>query len=147
MAAPAIAAPPAATPGPAVAAGRRIYLDGVLPSGKPVRGTMQGDVTFTGLQASCGSCHRRSGFGASEAGAVAPPVIGEFLYRPIAVGAEQTGQFLSSLAALEQANDLLVVKPVQGQWCARLHRRAARGLVSVVLVAEGRPSLQPARLR
>ena len=91
MAAPAIAAPPAATPDPAVAAGRRIYLDGVLPSGKPVRGTMQGDVTFTGLQASCGSCHRRSGFGASEAGAVAPPVIGEFLYRPIAVGAEQTG--------------------------------------------------------
>ena len=86
----AAAAPPAGDD-PRLPAGRRIYREGVLPSGKPVHGVVQGDVAFTGLQASCMSCHRRSGFGASEAGAVAPPVIGEFLYRSIGLGAEQTG--------------------------------------------------------
>jgi mono/diheme cytochrome c family protein len=85
----AAAAPPAGDD-PRLAAGRRIYREGVLPSGKPVHGVVQGDVTFTGLQASCMTCHRRSGFGASEAGAVAPPVIGEFLYRPVELGGEHT---------------------------------------------------------
>jgi mono/diheme cytochrome c family protein len=91
----AVLASAAATPptgdDPHLAAGRRIYREGVLPSGKPVRGVVQGDVAFTGLQASCMTCHRRSGFGASEAGSVAPPVIGDFLYRPVRLGAEQTG--------------------------------------------------------
>lgn len=87
---PSAAAAPPAGDDLRLAAGRRIYREGVLPSGKPVRGVVQGDVTFTGLQASCMTCHRRSGFGASEAGAVAPPVIGEFLYRPVELGGEHT---------------------------------------------------------
>lgn len=72
--------------------GRKIYMEGRLPSGEPVRGTVQGDVAFTGEQASCTSCHRPSGFGASEGGLLAPPVVGSLLYRPRTLGAPETGR-------------------------------------------------------
>lgn len=60
--------------------GRRIYLEGILPSGKPVRAVMQGDIPVEGTQLNCAGCHRRSGFGSSEGAALVPPVTGPFLF-------------------------------------------------------------------
>ena len=60
--------------------GERIYRDGVLPSGAPLAGTLQGDVPVSGAAFSCASCHRRSGFGTSEGGAYVPPVTAPALF-------------------------------------------------------------------
>jgi cytochrome oxidase Cu insertion factor (SCO1/SenC/PrrC family) len=62
--------------------GRKIYREGVLPSGKPVRAVVQGDVRVEGGQLNCANCHRRSGFGSSEGAAFVPPVTGSFLFDP-----------------------------------------------------------------
>src|SRR5215510_7649802 len=60
--------------------GKKIYLEGLLPSGKPVRGVVQGDITIEGTQLNCANCHRRSGFGSSEGAALVPPITGAFLF-------------------------------------------------------------------
>jgi len=60
--------------------GKRIYREGILPSGKPVRAVVQGDVSVEGTQLNCANCHRRSGFGSSEGAAIVPPVTGSFLF-------------------------------------------------------------------
>lgn len=60
--------------------GKRIYREGVLPSGEPVRAVVQGDIAVEGAQLNCANCHRRSGFGSSEGAAFVPPVTGSFLY-------------------------------------------------------------------
>lgn len=73
--------------GPAVATsaagdGARIYRDGLLPSGAPVSATTLGEIRVAGAQASCASCHRRSGYGSTEGGLYAPPVTGPSLFGP-----------------------------------------------------------------
>jgi hypothetical protein len=68
-------------PTPKVDLGRRIYRQGVLPSGQPVRATLQGDITIEGTQFNCLGCHRRSGFGSSEGAAFVPPVTGPSLFQ------------------------------------------------------------------
>jgi len=60
--------------------GKKIYREGFLPSGKPVRAVVQGDVRVEGTQLNCASCHRRSGFGSSEGAAFVPPITGSFLF-------------------------------------------------------------------
>jgi hypothetical protein len=64
-----------------VAAGRRIYRDGILPSGTPMTGLVQGDVEARGASAACATCHRRSGYGSNEGGSVVPPITGPALFR------------------------------------------------------------------
>lgn len=59
--------------------GERIYRAGVLPSGRPLRAVAQGDLAMEGSHLACASCHRRSGFGASEGATFAPPVTGPAL--------------------------------------------------------------------
>lgn len=49
-----------------LAVGRRIYREGMLPSGKPLQGLGPANVTLSGKQAACATCHRRSGYGSSE---------------------------------------------------------------------------------
>ena len=66
---------------PDAKAGERIYREGVLPSGEPVRASTQGDLAVEGAQLNCASCHRRSGFGSSEGAAYVPPVTGAALFR------------------------------------------------------------------
>jgi hypothetical protein len=78
--APAPPGPPA--PLPAAAAGERIYRQGLLPSGKPLRGRREGDVDVQGATAACATCHRRSGLGSWEGQSVIPPIIGRYLFRP-----------------------------------------------------------------
>ncbi|MCI0504706.1 MAG: c-type cytochrome [Gammaproteobacteria bacterium] len=62
--------------------GKRIYREGLLPDGQPLRAKGAGDVTIIGTQLTCVSCHRRSGLGASEGKNRAPPITGEILFQP-----------------------------------------------------------------
>lgn len=62
--------------------GERIYRRGVLPTGQPLRATLQGDVTIEGTQVVCGSCHGRSGLGTGEGKVFMPPITGTTLYQP-----------------------------------------------------------------
>lgn len=62
--------------------GRRIYREGVLPSGRPLRGELPGGAFLEGSAASCASCHRRSGFGGVEGTVFTPPVTGPLLFAP-----------------------------------------------------------------
>ncbi|MDH4253921.1 MAG: hypothetical protein OEX13_05275 [Gammaproteobacteria bacterium] len=64
-------------------AGRRIYMDGILPSGEPLTAEVIRDVRVVGDQVICGKCHRKSGLGASEGQEVVPPVVGEILFNPL----------------------------------------------------------------
>lgn len=86
--APAIAQdqPPAAeaVPDPqSVSLGKKMYMEGVLPSGELMTATVHGDITLTGEQVVCGACHRRSGMGASEGQDVVPSTTGDILYQPL----------------------------------------------------------------
>lgn len=76
------AEPPQARHQRLVAAGRRLYREGVLPSGKALDALVSGDVRLSGAQAACVSCHRRSGMGSSEGASEVPPVTGPLLFQP-----------------------------------------------------------------
>lgn len=49
--------------------------------GKAVTAVGVGGTILTGTQAACANCHRRSGYGSSEGGMLAPPVTGKLLFR------------------------------------------------------------------
>ncbi|MGE0081004.1 MAG: hypothetical protein AB7U81_06885 [Thiohalomonadaceae bacterium] len=66
----------------AASPGETMYRFGRLPSGEPLRGTVHGDVPLTGELVACVVCHRRSGFGASEGGVFAPPLVAPLLFAP-----------------------------------------------------------------
>jgi len=61
-------------------AGRRIYMEGVLPSGAPLKG-FRGEDEVSGKQAACAACHRPSGMGSVEGDIQVPPITGNYLYR------------------------------------------------------------------
>jgi mono/diheme cytochrome c family protein len=60
--------------------GRRIYRQGILPSGEPLTAIVVGDVPILGTQFSCHNCHGLSGLGAIEGKYIVPPIAGRFLY-------------------------------------------------------------------
>jgi cytochrome c553 len=62
--------------------GRRMYRDGLLPSGEPLTAIVAGDVPILGTQFSCESCHGRSGMGAAEGRYIVPPIAGQFIFAP-----------------------------------------------------------------
>ncbi len=63
-----------------VVKGRRIYMEGQLPSGGVLKGVRNG-VEFTGKEAACVACHRPSGMGSVEGDIEVPPITGNYLYR------------------------------------------------------------------
>ena len=63
--------------------GRRMYEQGILPSGETMEALVRGDIRLTGEQVVCGACHRRSGMGASEGQDIVPAVTGDLLYSPL----------------------------------------------------------------
>jgi cytochrome c553 len=81
---PLLAALPAAaqttTDADAVAAGRRIYLDGLLPDGQPLRGVRSDTGVISGSAAACVTCHRPSGLGTVEGTVGIPPISGRALF-------------------------------------------------------------------
>ena len=94
------AAPGTAAAGRAAAAGetmlargRRIYREGLLPSGKPLRAAVAGGAIVAEARLACAGCHRPSGFGGVEAGTLVPPVTAPALFgRPGASAAELLGK-------------------------------------------------------
>ena len=66
---------------PDAAAGARIYLDGILPSGAPLQARRENETRVQGATAACVSCHRRSGLGNVEGQSVVPPITTKYLMR------------------------------------------------------------------
>lgn len=60
--------------------GRRIYHEGVLPSGVELAGVRFGSSVVSGSMAACVNCHRPSGMGSVEGDIQVPPISGNFLY-------------------------------------------------------------------
>ncbi len=73
----------------AMDAGHKMYFDGVLPSGEMMSAVIQGDITITGEQVICGTCHRRSGMGSLEGQQVVPAVTGKMLFNPLQLPTSQ----------------------------------------------------------
>ncbi len=73
-----------AAPDPhSIALGKKMYREGVLPSGEIMTAAVWDDIKLTGEQVICGACHRRSGMGSSEGQDVVPAVTGDILYQPL----------------------------------------------------------------
>ena len=89
--------------------GRRIYREGMLPSGQPLRGMAQAGVQRVGPEAACAGCHRRSGYGASEGPIRIPPVTGASLFEwqevtpPASASAAPPGMTAANPAVAAQA--------------------------------------------
>ena len=62
--------------------GRRIYQEGIVETGELLRGESAAHVTFTGKQAACIRCHRKSGLGTSEGNNTVRPITGTYLFLP-----------------------------------------------------------------
>lgn len=62
------------------ALGRRLYRDGILPTGEPLSARLAGGPVATGAAVACAGCHRPSGYGGVEGEAYVPPVTGPALF-------------------------------------------------------------------
>jgi cytochrome c553 len=80
MSAASAGAEPSASSASELEQGRRIFEEGILPSGEPLRGLRLGSIVVSGAQAACANCHRRSGMGSVEGDAQVPPITGRFLF-------------------------------------------------------------------
>jgi len=91
--------------------GKRIYREGVLPSGTLLTAQARNGVVRRGAQAACVNCHRRSGLGSSEGGKVVRPIAGAMLYHaPAAAGLRAPSRGLSGRTLY---TDALLAKAVR----------------------------------
>lgn len=62
--------------------GERMYRDGLLSDGTPLKGYVKGDVEIDSTAFSCANCHTRSGTGSVEGQVTSPQVNGASLFTP-----------------------------------------------------------------
>ncbi len=62
--------------------GERMYRDGILSDGTPLKGYVRGDVEIDSTMFSCTNCHARGGLGSVEGQVSSPPVNGATLFNP-----------------------------------------------------------------
>jgi hypothetical protein len=70
------------TPAQLSKAGERMYREGILENGEPIRAFVKGDIPVPGTSFTCISCHLRAGIGSVEGGVHTPPTNGRNLYQP-----------------------------------------------------------------
>jgi hypothetical protein len=70
-------------PEEALRLGERMYRDGILPSGEPLKAIVKGDIPVEGREFTCANCHQRSGFGSLEGTIRTAPINGTQLYSPL----------------------------------------------------------------
>jgi hypothetical protein len=71
------------SPQEALRLGARMYRDGILPSGEPMRAMVKGDIPMEGSKFTCANCHLRSGNGSAEGQVLTSPIDGPRLYAPL----------------------------------------------------------------
>lgn len=54
--------------------GERMYREGIMPSGAPIKAIVKGDVPVDGSAFTCANCHQKSGFGSMEGTVRTPPI-------------------------------------------------------------------------
>jgi cytochrome c553 len=81
--------------------GERIYRDGMLADGTPLRGSRSDGVRVSGAAAACITCHRASGVGGAEGNQLIPPVTGAVLRAPGQRTAERIGRVASGVTRSE----------------------------------------------
>lgn len=82
--------------------GERMYREGVLPNGKPLRGFVRGDVEIDSTMFSCSNCHARSGLGTVEGQISSPAVNGASLYKPLYNFKDQLKNVLSEKKGVQR---------------------------------------------
>jgi hypothetical protein len=71
--------------------GEAMYLKAVLPSGKDMEATVQGDLKLSGDMVTCSKCHMRSGLGSYEGLVLTTPTNGAKLFVPLTYAADLPG--------------------------------------------------------
>lgn len=98
---------------PSIEAGERIYREGRLPSGKPMRASSVGGMSLFPEHAACIKCHRRSGMGGIEGRTLVPPLIRSALYRPGWEADHFFGNSVARMARRPAYDDLSLARAIR----------------------------------
>jgi ABC-type branched-subunit amino acid transport system substrate-binding protein len=76
--------------------GERLYREGILASGQPIRAVVAGDVRVEGAMFACANCHLRSGLGTTEGPIITPRINAATLFAPLPRGVPWRGPSFST---------------------------------------------------